>query len=62
MMISFFIISGECSAGTYIKDSNCVDCPIGSYTDSASQSSCTQCDSGTSTLNMGSTSSSDCVG
>ena len=54
--------SEECSAGTYIGASDCIDCPIGSYTDSVSQSSCTQCTSGTSTVSIGSTSSSDCIG
>ncbi|KAL5252519.1 hypothetical protein ACHWQZ_G015335 [Mnemiopsis leidyi] len=51
----------ECSAGTYIGASDCIDCPVGSYTDTVSQSSCTQCPSGTSTVSIGSTSSSDCI-
>ncbi|XP_063677977.1 hemicentin-1-like [Bolinopsis microptera] len=51
----------ECSAGTYIGTSDCIDCPIGTYTDTVSQTSCTACGGGTSTMSIGSTASSDCI-
>ena len=56
------VLSEECSAGTYIGTSDCLDCPIGTYTDTVSQASCTACGGGTSTLGIGSTASSDCIG
>ena len=56
------VLSGECSAGTYIGISECIDCPIGTYTDTVSQTSCNTCGGGTSTVGIGSTASSNCIG
>ncbi|KAL3877473.1 hypothetical protein ACJMK2_035174 [Sinanodonta woodiana] len=52
-----------CSAGFYLTtQGNCQICPVGTYQPSSGQTSCISCQSGTITLQTGSTSSSQCVG
>ncbi|KAJ8027753.1 Fibropellin-1 [Holothuria leucospilota] len=63
-----FVISWEsltcvpCVAGTYLDSvkAQCILCPIGTYQDNDTQTECLQCPSGTTTLQEGSTNSSEC--
>ncbi|KAK3591334.1 hypothetical protein CHS0354_028441 [Potamilus streckersoni] len=53
---------GICSAGFFINTvGNCQACPVGTYQSSSGQSSCVSCQSGTTTLQTGSTSFTQCV-
>ena len=38
----YFYIKG-CSAGTFMEDDACVDCPVGQYQDQENQTSCIDC-------------------
>lgn len=53
-----------CSMGTFYNSisQNCEFCPIGTYGSSTKLTECTVCGSGKTTLGVGYTASSDCVG
>ncbi|XP_033757629.1 sushi, von Willebrand factor type A, EGF and pentraxin domain-containing protein 1-like [Pecten maximus] len=50
----------NCAVGTYQNGNTCELCPIGQYSDSEKQTSCENCQTGTTTLTQGTTHSSHC--
>lgn len=58
------IVAVECPAGTYMTSSgkSCEQCPKGQYQNQSGQVACESCPPGTSTLAVGSSSLSQCLG
>ena len=53
---------GQCGAGTFASGGVCVQCPKGTYQSSSGQTFCNSCNAGKSTISVGSSSESSCIG
>lgn len=61
------IFSVPCSRGTYLDKTDalhpkCRDCPVGTYKENQEDLLCSPCPPGTSTIDIGSTNVTGCIG